>query len=571
MSNPNLNIDPTTTKYLIRATINADGVIEKPDVVGAIFGQTEGLLGEELDLRDLQKSGRIGRIEVIIDSKKGKSTGDVHLPSSLDKVETAILAAALESIDRVGPAKAEIRVTGIEDVRSVKRQAVIDRARELLSGLATSGQGQSENLMELVRDSMRVEDMVSFGQERLPAGPNVSKSDSIIVVEGRNDVANLLKHGIKNAIAVEGTNVPQTIIQLCKDKSAIAFVDGDRGGELILKELLQVAEIDFIARAPRANEVEELTQKQLIKALRNKIPAEQFIEMYSLEKGSARDTRDNPRGREGDRRNDRRGRDQRREVPVEEDDDEDVDLTSPIEGVDMTLPPNILRKPEGRPEPREARGEMRPETRREDRGGRQDRAHRDDRGPREGPREDRAAPREERAPREDREERPARAPRDAPREEREERRAPREDRGARDERPPREERREQRREERPARAPRAERDAEPEAEPAAGGAPRGEREGKFLVILEELSGKLQAVLLNEQLERVGEKVAVRDLADTLKKDVPGVQTVVFDGVVTQRLIDIALDKKIHTLVGVKTGNITKKPATVEVVTRADLS
>ncbi|HET6404836.1 MAG TPA: DNA primase DnaG, partial [Candidatus Thermoplasmatota archaeon] len=327
MSN-NLNIDPTTTKYLVRATISADGVIEKPDVVGAIFGQTEGLLGDELDLRDLQKSGRIGRIEVTIDSKKGKSTGDILLPSSLDKVETAILAAALESIDRVGPAKAEIKVKGIEDVRSVKRNAVINRARELLAMIAEGGEGTSENILESVRDTFRVEDMVSYGAERLPAGPNVSKSDSIIVVEGRNDVANLLKHGIKNAIAVEGTNVPKTIIDLCKDKSAIAFVDGDRGGELILKELLQTCEIDFIARAPRANEVEELTQKQLIKALRNKIPADQFTELYSLEKGGRHD-RDNPRGR--DRRGMRGG-----PAVDEEDDDEDVDLTSPIEGVDMT-------------------------------------------------------------------------------------------------------------------------------------------------------------------------------------------------------------------------------------------
>lgn len=572
MSNPNLNIDPTTTKYLIRASISADGVIEKPDVVGAIFGQTEGLLGEELDLRDLQKSGRIGRIEVIIDSKKGKSTGDIHLPSSLDKVETAILAAALESIDRVGPAKAEIKVTGIEDVRSVKREAVISRARELLARLGEAGKGDSESIMEMVRDSIRVEDMVSYGPERLPAGPNVSKSDSIIVVEGRNDVANLLRHGIKNAIAVEGTNVPKAIIDLCKEKSAIAFVDGDRGGELILKELLQVAEIDFIARAPRANEVEELTQKQLIKALRNKIPAEQFVELYSLEKGGGGHARDNPRGRDAGR-GDRRGGRPQQAMVEDEDDDEDVDLSTPIEGVDMTPAPATRR-----PEPR------REEPRREER---EDRRGRDDRRPgREDRREERREVREDR--REPREER--REERREPRGEREDRREPREPREERAERPPREERREERmerppredREERRERRPREERAERPRApepaeaeaaedEGAPAGGPRGEREAKFLAHLEELSGKLQAVLLNEQLERVGDKVAVRDLADTLKKDVPGVTAVVFDGVVTQRLIDIALDKKIGTLVGVKTGNITKKPAGVEVVTRADLA
>ena len=531
MSSSNLNIDPTTTKYLIRATINAEGVVEKPDVVGAIFGQTEGLLGDELDLRDLQKSGRIGRIEVIIDSKKGKSVGDIILPSSLDKVETAVLGAALESIDRVGPAKAEIKVTGIEDVRSVKRQQVVDRARQLLGSIATGTQGTSENILDAVKEGMRVEDMLSYGPERLPSGPNVAKSDSIIVVEGRNDVANLLRHGIKNAIAVEGTNVPKTIQDLCKEKSAIAFVDGDRGGELILKELLQTCEIDFLARAPRSHEVEELTQKQLIKALRNKIPAEQFTEMYSLEKEKGRQ-------RDNERRGGRGGAPQR--FIEEEDEDEDVDLTSPIEGVDMTPSPSTQR-PERRDDRRGGREERRG-GRDDRRGGREER-----REPREG-REERREPREERRePREGREER--REPREArePREPREERREPREAREPRDERreprearEPREERRE-RREPREGREDRRERRDEPE--PLAEAArPKGDREQKYVALLEELSGKLQAVLLDDAGERVGDKVAVRDLADTLKKDTPGVTAVVFDGVVTQRLIDIALDK-----------------------------
>jgi len=39
-------------KYMIHATIKAEGTIQRKDVVGAIFGQTEGLLGEELQLRE---------------------------------------------------------------------------------------------------------------------------------------------------------------------------------------------------------------------------------------------------------------------------------------------------------------------------------------------------------------------------------------------------------------------------------------------------------------------------------------------------------------------------------------
>ena len=61
----NMNIDPTSSKYVIKASIRANGVVNKSDVVGAVFGQTEGLLGDELDLRDLQKSGRMGRVEAV--------------------------------------------------------------------------------------------------------------------------------------------------------------------------------------------------------------------------------------------------------------------------------------------------------------------------------------------------------------------------------------------------------------------------------------------------------------------------------------------------------------------------
>src|SRR6058998_946974 len=277
-----MNIDPSTTKYLIQARLEAEGIVEKPDVVGAVFGQTEGLLGEELDLRDLQKSGRIGRIEVDVQSKKGRSEGTILIPSSLDQVETSILAAALETIDRVGPCKATIKVDKVEDTRVTKRNKIIERARSLLSSMVEESKTSGSDLLDEVRQSVQVSEIVSFGAERLPAGPNVADSDAIIIVGGRQDVLNLLRSGIKNAIAVEGTNVPKTIQELSKERALTAFVDGDRGGDLILKELLQVAEVDFIARAPRGKEVEELTQKQIMKCLRNKIPADQYVEMYGL-------------------------------------------------------------------------------------------------------------------------------------------------------------------------------------------------------------------------------------------------------------------------------------------------
>ena len=276
-----MNLDPNTTKYLIKANISADGVVEKPDVVGAIFGQTEGLLGDELDLRDLQKGGRIGRIEVDVNSTKGKSEGIVEIPSGLDQVETAILASALETIDRVGPCKAKVKIINIEDVRVKKRDIIIERAKELLSEMLEDSKSVTSNLAESVKEAVQVQEILSFGQEHLPAGPNVANSDAIILVEGRNDVLNLLRAGIKNAIAVEGTNVPRTVIDLSKQKTVTAFVDGDRGGELILRELLQTSEIDFIARAPPGKEVEELTSKQIMKCLRHKVLAEQAHEVFA--------------------------------------------------------------------------------------------------------------------------------------------------------------------------------------------------------------------------------------------------------------------------------------------------
>lgn len=279
--------DPNAAKYQIRARIAADGVIEKPDVVGAVFGQTEGLLGDELDLRDLQKSGRIGRIEVEIDSRKGKSEGEIIIPSSLDQVETAILASGLETVDRIGPCRAKIEVLSVEDIRISKRQKVVERAKEILSKLQESSKGVGIDLTESVRKAVQVEEITSYGPEHLPAGPNIDQAEALIVVEGRSDILNLLRCGIKNCIAVEGTSVPQTVKDLSRGKTVTVFTDGDRAGELILREMLQTMDIDFVARAPRGSEVEELTQKQLVKCLRNKIPINQYLEMTGFESTGA--------------------------------------------------------------------------------------------------------------------------------------------------------------------------------------------------------------------------------------------------------------------------------------------
>jgi len=414
-------IDPATTKYLIKAHIKADGIIEKSDVVGAIFGQTEGLLGEELDLRELQRSARVGRIEVELDSKNGKSEGVITLPTSLDKVETVILAAAFESIDRVGPCKATIVAEHVEDVRVVRRNRVIERAKELLNKVMEEGKVEGESIADTVRQAVQIEEITSFGPERCPAGPNIDKSDAIILVEGRRDVLNLLRYGIKNVIAVGGTNVPKTVINLTKERISTAFVDGDRGGELILRELLQTADIDFVARAPQTREVEEIPQKLIMKALKNKIPAEQYAEMYDIKVDKKKLT------------------------------DEESEK------------PSKKERAEEKSKPVETKKEK----------------------------EDKEKPRVV-----------------------------------------------------------------------------TEVQKNYGKILNEIAGSLKAVLFDKDDKEI-KKIPVRELTDSLKKS-DNIASVVFDGIITQRLLDIANSKNIKEIVGIKIGNVVKMPTSVKVLTKKDL-
>ncbi|MCX6660443.1 MAG: DNA primase DnaG [Candidatus Bathyarchaeota archaeon] len=267
-----------TTKYLIRARYDVEGVVEKPDVIGAIFGQTEGLFGPDLDLRELQKSGRLGRIGIRLESKNDRTTGEIIIPSSLDKTSTAIIAAAVESVDRIGPCDAKITLEPMQDERDEKRQVIRGKAKQILQGWMVESTPSTDEVIREVSDSVRPSDVLKFGSEELPAGPEVGSSGSIIIVEGRADVINLLKCGIKNAIGMEGTKVPQTIISLCKNKEVTAFLDGDRGGDLILKELTQVAELDYITRAPPGKEVEDLTPKEVMRCLREKVQAGKKLE-----------------------------------------------------------------------------------------------------------------------------------------------------------------------------------------------------------------------------------------------------------------------------------------------------
>ena len=251
-----------------------EGVVEKPDVIGALFGQTEGLFAPELDLRELQKSGRIGRIEISLESKQDKTTGNINIPTSLDRVSTAIIAASIESINRVGPCKAKVILNKIEDIRDARRRIIIDRAKEVLRKWTVETMPGTNEIFREVSEMLRLARVEKYGPEGLTAGPEIGTAKKIIVVEGRADVTNLLRAGIQNTIALEGAKIPQTIIKLCREREATAFLDGDRGGDLILKELQQVTKVKYVARAPRGKEVEDLTFKEIEKALKERVPIE---------------------------------------------------------------------------------------------------------------------------------------------------------------------------------------------------------------------------------------------------------------------------------------------------------
>ena len=282
----------TTTKYLIHAQITANGIVEKPDVVGAVFGQTEGLLSNDLDLRELQRTGRIGRIQVNIQSNSGRAKGEIVIPSSLDRVETAILAASLETINRVGPCEAEIQTTKVEDVRAVKREQVVNRAKEIYKKMVESVGPTSMRMIEEVREAMRVHEISEYGEDRLPAGPSIHTSDAIIVVEGRSD---------------------------------------------ILKELLQIGDVDYITRAPKGKEVEDLEKDEVLVALRDKVPTAQFLATNNIlneNNKKENNNKSNGRNNKKQRYNNNRRQQEVVEEPVIEDDEVSLmkDMLKEFEG-----------------------------------------------------------------------------------------------------------------------------------------------------------------------------------------------------------------------------------------------
>jgi DNA primase len=273
-----------TIKYVIHARFEIEGVVEKPDVIGAVFGQTEGLFGPELDLRELQKTGRIGRIEIDLHSKNDRTTGTITIPTSLDRVSTALIAASVESINRVGPCSAKVLLEKIEDIREARRKIIIDRAKEILHKWNIESMPSVDEIYKEISETMKAGKVEKYGPEDLPAGPTLESSKEIYVVEGRADIINLMRCGISNTVALEGAKVPESIKRLTKEKEATALLDGDRGGDLILKELLQVTSIKYVGRAPRGKEIEECNCKEVAEAIENRVAVADLFKPKKVER-----------------------------------------------------------------------------------------------------------------------------------------------------------------------------------------------------------------------------------------------------------------------------------------------
>ncbi len=255
-------------KYHVKLSYNVDGLVERADIIGAIFGQTEGLLGPEMNLNELQRMSKVGRIEVTTTSTANTTSGDALLPMSTDIDTCALIAAAIESIDKVGPFDCNFKLTAIDDVRAAKKDDIVKRAKEIKQKWATKTVSEGDTMLKNVHEGTSG-DVTTYGPSRLPCSSGVFDSSWVILVEGRADIINLLRAGYDNALAIEGAKIDESIKELCNSKDhVVAFLDGDRAGGFILKELKSVAKVDYELRADSGVEVEELTPQRIDDILR---------------------------------------------------------------------------------------------------------------------------------------------------------------------------------------------------------------------------------------------------------------------------------------------------------------
>jgi DNA primase len=269
-------------KYVIVVRFTVDGKISVTDIIGTIFTMMEGYF-KDLNLKELQQKGKVGRIEVDLESSKEISQGYLYIPTLLDLLETCILAASIETINKVGAFNAKFEVVNIEDKRRFNKEYIYKRAKEIAQKVIEESLNAEEIIKNLKKELLK--SMIKYyGVEKLPGGPNLESKEELILVEGKADVNNLLEKGYTNVLGIEGKYDATYLRKLIPEKEAILFVDSDKGGEFIIREMLSRYPIDYVALSLPGKEVEELSKKEIEICLRNKIPADFFITKYHIQK-----------------------------------------------------------------------------------------------------------------------------------------------------------------------------------------------------------------------------------------------------------------------------------------------
>ena len=254
-------------KYHVKLSFEVDGLVERNDMIGAIFGQTEGLFGPENDLNELQRVSKVGRIEVILSTTASTTSGDILIPMSTNIDTCSLIAASIESIDKVGPFNCKFKMETIDDIRAKKKDEIAKRAKEIKQQWKTRAVSEGDTVLKDVHEG-RTGKIDSYGPSKLSCGSGIKTSDWIILVEGRADVINLLRAGYDNMLAIEGARIDESIKEICSAKATVvAFLDGDRSGGFILRELKSMVPIDYELRADPGIEVEELTPQRISEIL----------------------------------------------------------------------------------------------------------------------------------------------------------------------------------------------------------------------------------------------------------------------------------------------------------------
>lgn len=229
-------------------------------------------------MKKLQKSGKLGRIDVDLRKEDKKTLGNVTIPNNLDQPTAALLAATLESIERVGPYDARFKLVGVEDIREEKRKRIMERAKDIMQRWSASQRSEVIQMISQVSEVSDVGKIVSLAPD-VEGGPEAETSETLFIVEGRADLTTLMKAGVKNVVATNGVNIPQYVVNLThRKKEVTVLADGDRVGDMIVKELLRRgAKIDYVSKAPQGREVEEMKPIEILDMISKRVDVKTYL------------------------------------------------------------------------------------------------------------------------------------------------------------------------------------------------------------------------------------------------------------------------------------------------------